>query len=92
MTLLKSGQLHSSGKSERRRAPREPRLSHSQPNPLSCFPVTASPILTFGWDVEEHRVCPGPIPGERGGLDPGRVVPRVEPVKLGAPILPVLLS
>lgn len=60
--------------------------------PAFSFPSYSLTSLTFGRDIEEHRISPRPISRERGGLDPGRIVPRVEPVKLGPSILPVLLS
>ena len=91
MTLLRCAQLGSNMESESQRA-RQPRLPRSRPSLLSGFPAIPSASLTFGGDVEEHGIRPRPIPRERGGLDPGRIVPRVEPVKLGASILPVLLS
>lgn len=47
--------------------------------------------LTLGLHVEEDGLRPGPIPGQRGGLDPGCVVARVQPVQLGPSVLPVIL-
>lgn len=68
----------------------EARIRRAPPSRPSGFP-RSSPGLTFGLDVEEHRLRPRPVSGQRGGLDAGRVVARVEPVQLGPSVLPVFL-
>jgi hypothetical protein len=49
------------------------RISATQAT-FQFYHTTPSTSLTFGWDIEEHRICPWSIPRERGGLNPGCVV------------------